>query len=48
MVVDETGSLLGPSIKDAASDSPAVVVILGTKKKGALQAFFSELWSKAK
>jgi hypothetical protein len=48
MVVDETAFMIGPSIKDAASDSPALVVTLGQKEKNSLQAFFWELWSKAK
>lgn len=48
MVVDETAYVLGPSIKDAASNSPALVVTLGQKEKNSLQAFFGELWSKAK
>lgn len=48
MVIDETAYILGPSIKDAASNSPALIVILGPKEKNSLQAFFGELWSKAK
>jgi hypothetical protein len=48
MVVDETAYILGPSIKDAASNSPALVVTLGSKEKNSLQAFFGELWNKAK
>jgi hypothetical protein len=48
MIVDDTAYILGPSIKDAASNSPALVVALGSKEKNSLQAFFSELWSKAK
>jgi hypothetical protein len=48
VVVDETAYIIGPSIKDAASNSPALVVTLGSKEKNSLQAFFSELWSKAK
>jgi hypothetical protein len=48
MVVDETAYILGPSIKDAASNSPALVVTLGSKEKNSLQSFFTELWSKAK
>lgn len=48
MVVDETAYVLGPSIKDAASNSPALVVVLGTKEKNSLQAFFGDLWSKAR
>jgi hypothetical protein len=48
MVVDETAYILGPSIKDAAANSPALVVALGLKEKNSLQAFFGGLWSKAK
>jgi hypothetical protein len=48
IVVDDTAYILGPSIKDAASNSPALVVTLGAKEKNSLQAFFGELWSKAK
>ena len=48
IVVDEIAYILGPSIKDAASNSPALVVTLGQKEKNSLQAFFLELWSKAK
>jgi len=48
MVVDDTAYILGPSIKDAASNSPALVVTLGTKEKNSLHMFFGELWSKAK
>jgi hypothetical protein len=48
MVVDDTAYILGPSIKDAATNSPALVVALGSKEKNSLHAFFGELWSKAK
>jgi hypothetical protein len=48
MIVDDVGYVLGPSIKDAASNSPAIVVTLGPKEKGALQIFFKDLWNKAK
>jgi hypothetical protein len=48
MVVDETGYVLGPSIKDAASNSPAVIVELGQNEKRLLRNFFNELWQKAK
>ena len=44
MVVDDTGYVLGPSIKDAASNSPALVVELHAKEKRLLQSFFDELW----
>lgn len=48
MVVDETSYVLGPSIKDAASNSPALVVEFGPKEKRLLQSFFEELWKQAK
>jgi hypothetical protein len=48
MIVDDAAYILGPSIKDAASYSPALLVTLGSKEKGTLQNFFNELWAKAK
>jgi len=48
IIVDDSGYILGPSIKDAASNSPALVVALGTKEKRLLQSFFDELWKKGK
>jgi hypothetical protein len=48
MIVDETGHILGPSIKDAAFRYPALVVILGQKESRSLQTFFDNLWTKAK
>ncbi len=48
IIVDDTAYIIGPSIKDAASNSPALVVTLGSKEKNSLHNFFSELWSKAK
>jgi hypothetical protein len=48
MVVDDTAYILGPSIKDAATNSPALIVALGSKEKNSLQVFFGELWTKAK
>ena len=48
MVVDDTGYVLGPSIKDAASNSPALVVELHAKEKRLLQSFFDELWKNGK
>lgn len=48
MLIDETGYVLGPSIKDAAFKYPALVVILGQKESRSLQAFFNNLWTKAK
>jgi hypothetical protein len=48
MVVDNAGFVLGPSIKDAASNSPALVVELDHIEKRLLSNFFNQLWQKAK
>jgi hypothetical protein len=48
MIVDETGYVLGPSIKDAAFKYPALVVIIGQKESRSLHTFFDDLWTKAK
>lgn len=48
MVVDDVAYILGPSIKDAASNSPALVVTLGSKERSLLHSFFGDLWSKAR
>jgi hypothetical protein len=48
MLIDGTGYILGPSIKDAASKYPALVTVLGPKETRSLQSFFNDLWSKAK
>lgn len=48
IVVDDAGYILGPSIKDAADKSPALVIELDVKEKKLLQSFFNELWDKAK
>lgn len=48
MVVDEKGYVLGPSIKDAATQSPAIVIEVGPKEKRLLRSFFDELWEAAK
>ncbi len=48
IVADDTGYVLGPSIKDAAMNSPALVVILTGKSKRLLHSFFDELWYKAR
>ena len=47
MIVDQTGYVLGPSIKDAAFRYPALVVILGQKESHSLQTFFDDIWTKA-
>jgi hypothetical protein len=48
LIVDDAAYILGPSIKDAASNSPALVVALGPKGKSLLHTFFGELWKAAK
>ncbi len=48
MIVDDTGYVLGPWIKDAAMNSPALVVILSSKSKRLLQSFFDALWTKGR
>jgi hypothetical protein len=48
IVADDRGYVLGPSIKDAASNSPALVVELGPRETRLLQSFFDELWRKSK
>ncbi len=48
LVIDDIGYILGPSIKDAASNSPALVVTLSKKDSSVLAKFFQTLWSKAK
>lgn len=47
MIVDNGGYVLGPSIKDAASNSPAIVVELDPNAKRLLRNFFNDLWQKA-
>lgn len=48
LVVDNTGYVVGPSIKDAADKSPALVVALGKKDASSIADFFLHLWSGAK
>lgn len=48
LIVDDAAFILGPSIKDAASNSPALVVALAAKEKSLLHSFFTDLWTKAK
>jgi hypothetical protein len=47
IIVDEKAYVLGPSIKDAASNSPALIVDLGTREKRLLESFFHQLWGQA-
>jgi len=48
LVVDNVGYVLGPSIKDAAVKSPALVVKLDAKSSTKLSNFFATLWSRAR
>jgi hypothetical protein len=48
MAVDDKGYVLGPSIKDAASNSPALIVELDAKEQRLLRSFFDDLWKKGK
>lgn len=48
LIVDDRAYIIGPSIKDAASNSPALVVALSTKDSAALDKFFHKLWVNAK
>ena len=48
MVIDQSGYVLGPSIKDAALNSPALVVELDSAEKALLKNFYNELWQRAK
>lgn len=43
-LVDNKGFILGPSIKDAASNHPALLVELGGEESVLLESFFRELW----
>lgn len=44
LVIDKTGYVIGPSIKDAAKKSPALVVKLDEKSSSLLEKFFEDLW----
>jgi hypothetical protein len=48
VIVDGKGYILGPSIKDAATNSPALVVRLDGQESRLLTNFFGELWAKGK
>lgn len=48
IIIDDIGYILGPSIKDAASNSPALVVSLGKKDSITLSNFFQSLWINTK
>jgi hypothetical protein len=48
LIVDDRAYIIGPSIKDAASNSPALLVVLSDKDSVALGKFFHRLWVNAK
>jgi hypothetical protein len=48
VIIDDKAFVIGPSIKDATDNAPALVVALGSKEKSLLVLFFNELWAKAK
>lgn len=48
LIIDGIGYIVGPSIKDAATNSPALVVALDKKDSILLTSFFQTLWLKAK
>ncbi len=48
LIVDDRAYIIGPSIKDAASNSPALLVALSTKDSAALEKFFNRLWVNSK
>lgn len=48
LIIDGTGYIVGPSLKDAARKSPAVVVKLDDRDTQKLKKFFFSLWGQAK
>lgn len=48
VIIDDIGYVLGPSIKDAAINSPALVVALNSEESKLLDSFFMELWNLSK
>lgn len=46
VVVDNLGYVFGPSLKDAAANSPALLVALDPIESRLLKSFFQELWQK--
>ena len=47
LIADDAGYVIGPSLKDAAVNSPAIVVRLRQKDSLLLKKFFEQLWLKA-
>lgn len=48
IVIDDTGYIIGPSLKDAARKSPATVVGLNNADSKKLKKFFLGFWTQAK
>lgn len=48
LIIDSVGYIIGPSLKDAAKKSPALVIELGKNDVKNLKNFFDELWRQAK
>ncbi len=48
LIVDNMGCVIGPSLKNAAEKSPALIVVLDKKDSLLLIKFFQVLWKKAK
>ncbi len=48
LIVDDASCVIGPSIKNAADNSPALVVALSKKDSASLVKFFQILWARAK
>ncbi len=48
LVVDNIGCVIGPSLKNAAEKSPALIVVLNKKNSLLLIKFFQALWKNAK
>ncbi len=44
MIVDNAGYVIGPSLKDAAEKSPALIVALNSPDSKKLHAFFDTIW----
>jgi hypothetical protein len=47
-IIDDNGYIIGPSLKDAASHSPALLISLPKTETVILQKFFNKLWTQGK
>jgi len=45
LIVDDVGCVIGPSLKNAAEKSPALVVVLNKRDSALLIKFFQTLWT---